>query len=167
MRAGAEPPSGRVPRLTYIYLVGNPRTEDKIEVEVIIGADKKRTVLSKSSGVTCASVAARENYTVTNLSRDGKTAVLFWTSPSGGVDEVGFCDSLTFFFMFHGLLWQLRSRIPRASVCFRPFRNVQVGTFLPLSVYPRLPASLSNECCLLEHVTTLFVFPGSIRFHQY
>lgn len=88
VRAGSEAPSGRVPRKTYIYLVGNARAEDRIEVEVIVGAEKNRTVLSKSSGVTCASVPARDVYTVRNLSGDGKTAVLFWTSPSGD-DEVG------------------------------------------------------------------------------
>lgn len=92
VRAGSETPSGRVPRVTYIYLVGNARTGDRIEVEVIVGDDKERTVLSKSSGVTCARVPARKVYTVRNLSgaEDGKTAVLYWTSrscDSGG--EVG------------------------------------------------------------------------------
>lgn len=92
MRAGSESRSaGRLPRMTYVYLVVNARKEDQIEVEVIVGADKARTVLSKASGVTCARVPAREAYTVRNLSGDGKTAVLFWTSPSGGGgDKVGF-----------------------------------------------------------------------------
>lgn len=92
VRAGDEAPTGRVPRMTYIYLVGNARAGDGVEVEVLVGDEKASTVLSKSSGVTCARVPAREVYTVNILSGDGKTAVLFWTSPSGDGDQVGaFC----------------------------------------------------------------------------
>lgn len=101
VRAGSEEPSGRVPRMTYIYLVGNAWTGDGIEVEVIVGDEKERTVLSKSLGVTCARVPAREVCTVRNLSGDGKTAVLYWTRPSCdcGV-EVGhiLCGSLRLVF---------------------------------------------------------------------
>lgn len=90
VRPGSEAPSGRVPRMTYIYLVGgNARMEDSVDVEVIVGAEMERTVMSRSSGVTCARVPAREVYTVRNMSGDGKTAVLFWTSPAGGINEVG------------------------------------------------------------------------------
>jgi len=96
VRPGSDRPSGRVSRTTYIYLVGAPGRNNDIEVEVIVGGSggggkKQRTVLSKSSGTTCACIAAQETYTVRNLySGDGKgkTAVLFWTSPSG--DQVGF-----------------------------------------------------------------------------
>eukprot|EP00903_Cladosiphon_okamuranus_P010376 g9815.t2 len=88
VRAGGEAPTGRVPRMTYIYLVGNARAGDGVEVEVLVGDEKARTVLSNSSGVTCARVPAREFYTVKHLSGDGKTAVLFWTSPSGESGEL-------------------------------------------------------------------------------
>ncbi|CAM9294310.1 unnamed protein product, partial [Hapterophycus canaliculatus] len=60
VRPGSEAPSGRVPRTTYIYLVGTARSEDKVEVEVIVGAEEERTVMSRATGVTSACVPARE-----------------------------------------------------------------------------------------------------------
>lgn len=96
VRPGSGRPSERVPRTTYIYLVGGAGGKDGIEVEVIVGSGgRNRTVLSRSSGTTCACVPAQETYTVRNLyfgdGKKRKTAVLFWTSPSGdGGDQVWF-----------------------------------------------------------------------------
>lgn len=108
VRPGSDRPSGRVPRTTYIYLVGGTGGKDDIEVEVVVGSGgKNRTVLSKSSGTTCVCVPAQETYTVRNLyfgDRKGRIAVLFWTSPSGdGGDLVGcFCSGLIHLFVGRG-----------------------------------------------------------------
>ncbi|CAM9559221.1 unnamed protein product [Ectocarpus fasciculatus] len=89
---GEDRPSGRVPRTTYIYLVGTAARLRGLEVEVLVGAGdgggggERRTILSRATGVMRACVPEREVYTVRNLSVDGKTAVLYWTAPNGNLD---------------------------------------------------------------------------------
>ncbi|CAM9721498.1 unnamed protein product, partial [Ectocarpus sp. 8 AP-2014] len=91
---GEDRPSGRVPRTTYIYLVGTAARVRGLEVEVLVGepggggggGGGRRTILSRATGVMRACVPEREVYTVRNLSVDGKTAVLYWTAPNGNLD---------------------------------------------------------------------------------
>ncbi|CAB1119737.1 unnamed protein product [Ectocarpus sp. CCAP 1310/34] len=89
---GEDRPSGRVPRTTYIYLVGTAARVRGLEVEVLVGepggggGGGRRTILSRATGVMRACVPERKVYTVRNLSVEGKTAVLYWTAPNGNLD---------------------------------------------------------------------------------
>ncbi|CAM9618018.1 unnamed protein product [Ectocarpus sp. 12 AP-2014] len=91
---GEDRPSGRVPRTTYIYLVGTAARVRGLEVEVLVGEPSggggggggRRTILSSATGVMRACVPERKVYTVRNLSVEGKTAVLYWTAPNGNLD---------------------------------------------------------------------------------